>query len=144
MAQLRFTGTAQQLTDGEGLLVPPLTHQGCDHQQPDPGPLGIRQRSGFRQRGQLFQALAVVTAFQRGFSDREVQRSRLLVHASAASHHHGADAGIGEHFQQQSMGHPSIDDVSRRNPLRQGPDAALRLGGHPTGHNALIDELTRL
>ena len=58
-----------------------------------------------------------------------------------APHHHGADARIGKNFQQQGVGHPAIDDVGRRHPLGQGPDAALGLRSHAAFHHAIVDQL---
>ena len=51
----------------------------------------------------------VPTRFHRDFSIFELfdfGAQRL-----AASHHHGADAGVGEDFEQECMGNPAINDV---------------------------------
>jgi len=39
------------------------------------------------------------------------------------------------------MGAAAINDVGRRYPLGDGPDAALGLGGHAAGHDAGFDQL---
>ena len=56
-------------------------------------------------------ALSVIPPSQCRFRRAEVQRFRLIAHASTASHHHGADAGVGEDFEQEGMGNPAINDV---------------------------------
>ena len=64
-----------------------------------------------RYSGKPAQALAVVPALQGCLRFREVQCCVLLAHPLAATHHHGADAGVGEDFEQEGMGNPAINDV---------------------------------
>ena len=100
LTEFRVAAASQQPAGGDGLTVVALPHPGGDHQQPDPGSMGIRKRMGLRHRGQQLQALAVIAPFQCCFGGAQIQRFNRRAHQSAASHHHRADARIGEHLQQ--------------------------------------------
>ena len=99
---------------------------------------------GVGQRMQHGQALSVVTTFECCFCLAQVRRNPLLSHGSAASHHHGSDAGVRKDLEQERMGDASIHDVCCRNTLGQCPDAALGFGCHASGHDAVVDQLARL
>ena len=67
-----------------------------------------------------------------------------MASVAAATHHHGADAGIGKDFQQQGVGNAAIEDVGRTHSLGQGPNAALGLGHHAPSDYSFIDQTPSL
>ena len=111
LAQLGIAAATQQPAGGDGFVVLPLAHPGGDHQEPKARPLRAIERVLLRQGEKQLQALAVVPALQGCLRFREVQCCVLLAHPLAASHHHGADASVGEDFEQEGMGNPAINDV---------------------------------
>mmetsp|Transcript_62274 Transcript_62274/g.197179 ORF Transcript_62274/g.197179 Transcript_62274/m.197179 type:complete len:340 (+) Transcript_62274:382-1401(+) len=54
---------------------------------------------------------------------------------------HRADALVGENLLEEGVGLAAIDDVRGADTLGKGPDAALHLGDHATGEDAVGDEL---
>ena len=98
---------------GQGLeLLLPLAEQ-HPLNSPEARPLRTVDRVLLRQGEKQLQPLAVVPALQGCLRFREVQCCILLAHPLTASHHHGADASVGEDFEQERMRHPAINDVGR-------------------------------
>ena len=117
-----------------------LAHPGGGEQELQFSPLGGGRREGLRLGLQGADHQAVVAAFEgkpgwregidRWIGSAQGANRALGLQRALAAHHHRANPRIGEHFQQQGMGDPAIDDVGRCDALGQGPNAAFGFGRH--------------
>src|SRR4029450_1123248 len=55
-----------------------------------------------------------------------------------------ADTFLGEHLEQDGVGHPPVDDMRLLRPARQGPDGRLDLGQHAAVDDIALDQTLRL
>src|SRR5216684_6049513 len=93
----------------------------------------LRRGSGAVRMGK--RAMTSKYAMKSGYS-RPLEAAR----GGSVARHHRAHAGLGEDFQQQGMGHPSVHDGGGLDAIIHRIDAILDLGDHAARDRAVGDQ----